>query len=105
MTTTEDRIIAEKDGSFTVNVEGGTVKMNNEPVAWMHPETLECGHGGNVDWEDTGCIPLYTHPIKELTDEEIVSLYESSYLQSGLDEWEFDPVYFARAILKKASEK
>jgi prefoldin subunit 5 len=24
MTTTEDRIIAEKDGSFTVNVEGGT---------------------------------------------------------------------------------
>jgi hypothetical protein len=36
--------------------------MNNEPVAWMNPETLECGHGGNVDWEDTGCIPLYTHP-------------------------------------------
>ena len=23
--TTEDRIIAEKDGSYTVNVEGGTV--------------------------------------------------------------------------------
>jgi hypothetical protein len=23
--TTEDRIIAEKDGSFTINVEGGTV--------------------------------------------------------------------------------
>jgi hypothetical protein len=36
--------------------------MNNEPVAWMNPETLECGHGGNVDWEDTGCIPLYTQP-------------------------------------------
>lgn len=47
----------------------------------------------------------YTHPEKELTDEEIVSLYESSYLQSGLDEWEFDPVYFARAILRKAQEK
>ena len=43
--------------------------------------------------------------VKELTDEEIVSLYESSYLQSGLDEWEFDPVYFARAILRKAQEK
>jgi len=39
---------------------------------------------------------------QELTDEEIVSLYESSYLESGLDEWEFDPVYFARAILRKA---
>jgi hypothetical protein len=23
--TTEDRILAEKDGSFTINVEGGTV--------------------------------------------------------------------------------
>ncbi len=42
---------------------------------------------------------------RELSDEEIVALYESSYLQSGLDEWEFDPVYFARAILKKASDK
>jgi hypothetical protein len=43
--------------------------------------------------------------FKELTDKEIVSLYESSYLQSGLDEWEFDPVYFARAILKKAMQQ
>ena len=33
-----------------------------------------------------------------LTDEQIVEMYESSYLESGLDEWEFDPVYFARAI-------
>jgi hypothetical protein len=36
--------------------------MNNKPIAWMNPVTLECGLGGNVDWEDTGCIPLYTHP-------------------------------------------
>jgi hypothetical protein len=42
---------------------------------------------------------------KTLTDEEIVSIYESSYLESGLDEWEFDPVYFARSILRKAQEK
>jgi hypothetical protein len=34
--------------------------MNNEPVAWMNPKSLECGYGGEVDWEDTGCIPLYT---------------------------------------------
>jgi hypothetical protein len=26
--TTEDRIIAEKDGSFTVNVNGGSVDVN-----------------------------------------------------------------------------
>jgi hypothetical protein len=43
--------------------------------------------------------------FKQLTDNEIVSLYQSSYLQSGLDEWEFDPVYFARAILKKSMQQ
>ena len=68
----------------------------------MHPETLECGHGGNVDWEDTGCIPLYTHPhseesvkVKELTDKEIMSEWEESK----------DEVEFAKAILRKAQEK
>jgi hypothetical protein len=71
--------------------------MNNEPVAWMNPDTLECGHGGNVDWEDTGCIPLYTHPVKELTDEEIMEL---SYMTS-----DNDPIAFVRAILRKAQEK
>ncbi len=35
---------------------------------------------------------------KPLSEEDIVNLYEESYLESGLDEWEFDPVYFARAI-------
>jgi hypothetical protein len=49
-----------------------------------------------------GLIPLYKHPSKQLTDQEIQDTYESSYLQSGLDEWEFDPVYFAREILRKA---
>jgi len=33
-----------------------------------------------------------------LADDVIVKMYEESYLESGLDEWEFDPVYFARAI-------
>ena len=33
-----------------------------------------------------------------LEDDLIVKMYEESYLQSGPDEWEFDPVYFARAI-------
>jgi hypothetical protein len=78
----------------------------NEPVAWMHPETLECGHGGNVDWEDTGCIPLYTHPhseesvkVKELTDEEINEIFRTTWLDLQ------DYMDFARAILRKAQEK
>ena len=73
----------------------------NKPVAWMHPETLECGHGGNVDWEDTGCIPLYTHPVKELTDEEI----EECYWGDGYPDNPRHPKEFAWAILRKAQEK
>jgi hypothetical protein len=63
--------------------------------------------------QNTFCIKCHRIPSqcccntepRELSDEEIVALYESSYLQSGLDEWEFDPVYFAKEILKKAREK
>ena len=42
---------------------------------------------------------------QELSDEEIIEIRDSCYVQSGIDEWEFDDVVFARAILKKASEK
>ena len=55
---------------------------------------IEALKGGFFDWSG----------FKKLTDEEIVSLYESSYLESGLNEWEFDPVYFARTILRKAQK-
>ena len=73
----------------------------NEPVAWMQPDTLECGHGGNVDWEDTGCIPLYRHPAKTLTDEEIRTLIDEHWEKTSNVNL-FD---FARALLRKAQEK
>ena len=78
--------------------------MNNEPVAYgKYIENAKMWLVVELDADmPEGYIPLYTHPAKTLTDEEIVSLYESSYLESGLDEWEFDPVYFAKAILRKA---
>jgi len=93
--------------------------MNNEPVAWMNPVTLECGLGGNVDWEDTGCIPLYTHPAKSLTDAEtaLKSLFEAVIRYENLspfpDNYAVESCKYqlhdakekARAILKKASEK
>ena len=60
--------------------------MNNEPVAWMNPETLECGLGGNVDWEDTGCIPLYTHPSEhDLGIAEAIG-FEKGYNTNKLDD-------------------
>jgi hypothetical protein len=68
----------------------------SKPVAWM--DYLE--HSDVYDLNVSGRgIPLYTAPqIKELSDEEI---YEVLY---SVD-WAYDPVKFARAILKKASEK
>ena len=76
--------------------------MNNEPVAWINKED------GNlfVDWDKNPYaqehFPLYTHPVKELTDEEIRSIANTIDLESGVAQWKYD---FARAILRKAQEK
>ena len=94
--------------------------MNNEPVAWM-----------NVD-EDGDCreffaksmfktmpnycvndmIPLYTHPAKTLTDEEIEEVFRTVEQDFALTEskksdggWRNFPVELGRAILRKAQEK
>ena len=71
--------------------------MNNGPVAWM--DYLE--HSDVYDLNVSGRgIPLYTHPVKELTDEEILEICD-------LGEWHKDEfaIKFARAILRKAQEK
>jgi hypothetical protein len=67
--------------------------MNNEPVAWMRTNKQ---WRKEISWvEKEGFdIPLYTHPAKTLTDEEITNLFRAS----------FDHIEFARAILKKAQE-
>jgi hypothetical protein len=83
--------------------------MNNEPVAWMQTYKNE---PNNIAWtkkdlEELGksidylYIPLYTHPAKTLTDEEIKELSEKH-----LDmDWQTGVIQFARAILRKAQEK
>ena len=45
-------------------------------------------------------IPLYTHPVKELTDEEI---WELAHPYGDLA-WQDCTLEFARAILRKAQE-
>ena len=58
--------------------------MNNEPVAWMladkEKEYIRSIMAVQHDFVPQGCveIPLYTHPVKELTDEEI--LREAYYI-------------------------
>jgi len=75
--------------------------MNNEPVAHFYPEGEGCTvYDIQFAWKVTGTtepIPLYTH-LAELTDEEIEEVMYKC-------DWAYDPVEFARAILKKAQEK
>ena len=46
--------------------------MNNEPVAWMSNESFEI----STMQSDKFSIPLYTHPTKTLTNEEILCLWD-----------------------------
>ena len=75
--------------------------MNNEPVAYITKYDLErlplydCWVNGE---KSKGSIPLYTHPVKELTDEEINKVFYGLEVGHSLND-------FARAILRKAQEK
>jgi len=81
--------------------------MNNKPVAWMYKNDSDTffsaiDHSVNNKW-----IPLYTHPVKELTDEEILDFINAFCLDMG-DYWELterNAIPMIRAILRKASEK
>jgi len=73
--------------------------MNNEPVAWRkvvgnvtkHYQYNEMGEG----------TPLYLHPAKTLTDEEILQLWMQKNTLGGAQ----NIVDFARAILRKAQDE
>ena len=85
---------------------GQFVKPANEPVAWLFR-----GHFYDTDPSDwtvhehpnVPVIPLYTHPMRELTDEEIMQVcsqiepFDDTTIEQAFIE-------FARAILKKARE-
>jgi flagellar basal body rod protein FlgG len=84
--TTEDRIIAEKDGSFTVNVNGGLVTSSPPHIV------------------DSGASVM----IKDLTDKEILETVKDHFIGAiklGIVLTNDNVLSFARAILKKASEK
>jgi hypothetical protein len=74
--------------------------MNNEPVGVVCE--FEGILVGTLFEQLPDGTPLYTHPAKTLTDEEIWEVVNLKWW-----DWEdsFDVTGFARAILKKASEK
>jgi hypothetical protein len=76
--------------------------MNNEPVG----KVVQYDNNGSLEHAWFGEPPpvgtlLYTHPVKELTDEEIWEIVSLKWW-----DWEdsFDVTGFARAILRKAQE-
>jgi len=79
--------------------------MNNEPVAWYYPggSPDQCTTNKEYAEMEPAWTPLYTHPVKELTDEEIEHIYWS--LDSTGYDGTFSFIEFARAILRKAQEK
>ena len=73
----------------------------NKPVAWMNKETeVVCKeiYATKIPYD---MIPLYTHPVKELTDEEILQVMINVYSDTVPP---IRGVEFARAILRKAQE-
>ena len=77
--------------------------MNNKPVAWMYEKPSGASKLSFVQekmlWDDMKETPLYTHPVKELTDEEIIELFADTRFDTE------ERISFARAILRKAQEK
>ena len=90
---------AAKIRAYNNGVEDGRKpNTNNEPVAWMSKK-------GILSYvNDMGfTIPLYTHPVKELTDEEILECWNETHPAVVCLNAELP--LFARAILKRAQEK
>jgi len=82
--------------------------MNNEPVAWINlnrfkDEALylaDCVSENEV--ENMGITtPLYTHLVKELTDEEITEIFDTTF---QVRDYQDSFIKFARAILRKATK-
>ena len=86
--------------------------MNNEPVAWMYAVngiwTAFSDELPPDDAYDEGTLtPLFTHPAKTLTNEEIDEIANQylDWIPCGHSEKIVGVTDFARAILRKAQEK
>ena len=83
--------------------------MNNEPVAWAvwegSPHDMfftkeDADELCRLKGGDAKSVPLYTHPVKELTDEEIWDWFKENTALT-----KESALMIARAILRKAQGK
>ena len=109
---------AEKIRAYNNGVEDGRKPdTNNKPVAyvdkiWIERPDLVMSQQLDIGRlfmrsgkEIKNYIPLYTHPVKELTDEEIANTWDDVRKDATLKSSMKDIQDFARAILRKAQEK
>ena len=86
--------------------------MNDEPVAYINVEERKLEWAKPMTWHTPTIaqmekIPLYTHPVKELTDDEMKDLIQEYWGDVHI----VDPdgflheIAFIKAILRKAKEK
>ena len=80
-------------------------ESNNEPVAWFEQDPDMKSVWYQSEQDNPNAIPLYTHSVKELTDEEIANTWDDVRKDATLKPSMKDMQDFARAILRKAQEK
>ena len=82
-----------------------TQEADNEPIAWRNLCVGNIGEDSEWIYNEIGQgEPLYTHPAKTLTDEEIIDIAKE-HIHQRLEGERFGYLHFARAILRKAQEK
>jgi hypothetical protein len=98
--------IAELEKSH-IELEKGIVadlnqRQSAEPFIWLKQDF----DGEWIEVHPNKGTPLYTTPqIKELSDEEIIEVFEKPFHKEPTGKINDEVIAFARAILKKASEK
>ena len=109
--------MAESDARKSLQWFKDAKEMNNEPVAWavwegsvhdMFFTKEDADELCRLKGGDAKSVPLYTHPVKELTDEKILIVWTSSNFVRYTENGHIDEIFFnkfARAILRKAQEK
>jgi hypothetical protein len=93
-----------------VIVDSGSSFIDKEDREWMLREQI---HAQQCEITALRKALMYTHPVKELTNDEIYEVWKKAMQEEAKIEYsiyatqlERQPfLYFARAILRKAQEK
>jgi hypothetical protein len=103
-----EELKAAKIRAYNNGVEDGRKPdTNNEPVAWTDVKGNYFDKNSFFPVDDL--IPLYTHLVKELTDEEIEECFAESctdfkLLKNGKTQGVVNIIDVGRAILRKAQK-